>query len=226
MTPSQPEGGLRLEFADPVARKPLGTSVALRSTVLAPTFDLFNVGRHTATRRNKNPWARVDGPYRRAFFYYHEFTQFYSPLGFLLENGGPDDLSGVRIETGVPAEGGIQVVPPSERPAKPSAFPLRTRIRDPREPVTPGAVKVRQSRQGWLLRADLGQVGTGETARTTGPFYVGSSESVVMELAAGVDAEELQEPVEFRLRIRIQASEEPLTVKDLLDALKAYEARR
>ncbi len=230
MTRNAPDNGrppaLSLQFADPGQRRALGTSVELRSTVLAPAFDLAQVGQHTRTRRGANPWARVDGPYRRAFFYYHEFTEFYSPLGFVLESAGPDDLSGVRVEAVVPAAGGVQVAPAWEQPSKPAPFPLRTRMRDPRHSLRPGSVKVQETRDGWLLQADLEDVKAGESAWTSGPFFAGSARSVEVELTGHVYADELPQPAEFVLQIDFVASEKRLTVKALLDALKAFEASR
>lgn len=154
--------------------------------------------------------------------FYREYAKFLSqiqllsPIGFQLLNGGTIAARNARLEVNFDKSLGLEVY--EHAPQKPEkSFLINIRTPFQSNSVAEGHLNVERLQDKWHLISEFPTLQP-KMPRWTSEVYLGSAESLEIDLTARLYADNLESPVETDLTIKIASSAtEPFTAAELIE---------
>ncbi len=214
------QGGLRSiiarETSQPDGR---GRATDIARKMRSPIPGLFETVMTQPTRIEivtHDPFAVKDEDLLNYAFDLHS----HAPLSLRVQNTGTVNAEGVRVELRVPAVDGLRFYRQSDAPEKP-----RGGLMDLVAIERAGFDDVSVTREGadWLLTFDFETIQPKAIAWTREPFFVSARQTFSGECSGRIFADDLPDPVEFKLMLEVRAETKTFSPIDL-DRLRVPEA--
>ncbi len=188
-------------------------------TALKPEIELaslsLNALDHASLEPPPSPWSFLARGLNRD--YYKELVEYISDhsflvgVGFVVHNSGPNAALGVLLKASIPKRPGVRItdIPPSA----PSRYLLGV---VPHVARASGPVpQIDNVFDRWELSIPFGTVVPGEHVWSSDSIYVGSEQNTNLDFTIRILAENLPQPLEQIMTIKIRCQKRDMTLEDI-----------
>lgn len=198
---------IKLEFANPDSRERFGHDGEVTSVVLVDSPPPPKTPTRPAITPDSSEVGRLFEslfqPPAKELRSYYEQTALLNSLGFWVHNSGSVTATGVRAEITSDTQEGVHVLDESGRPREPrGSLELLTTL------AMPSDISVTTHGGILLVSVNIGNLQPKAEYWTDAGLYVGSKCPAQIPMVARLFADNLPQPLEFQLNIRVRTIEE------------------
>jgi hypothetical protein len=153
-----------------------------------------------------------DGPSVEEVVGYTKALALLAPLRIWLKNLGLRNAASVKVRIHIPRESGVHVIDESNFPKKPKGRLLSSI--DWHTPISFGT-HVNEASDGWHVKIDGKTIQPQDEFWSDENFYISSDIDRTIETSAKIFADDLAQPIEIPLKIRIEVLTREMDISDL-----------
>lgn len=205
-------GTLELQFSEWSTRPPAGATMSIRSVLPSSPNDIPEYGRINIAGVGSIATPFENGQYYREVAEYIKQSEFLVPLRFCVTNRGRRPVNGVRFCLQTPLADGLFLTDCEQR------TPNRSAVVFPQPDVAIGRdLVVERNDEEWEISGDCGKLGPSETGWLGAFLFCGASTDMVVQLIGNLFWDEMVDPFNVKLELRINAESREMSLQEIYD---------